>query len=60
MKGCLAWGIYIFLFFFIPFILGSLSKMFLDTMVLGLTIGIILDIFLFMFFVRYLRRQRGI
>jgi hypothetical protein len=37
-----------------------LSKMFLDTMVLGLTIGIILDIFLFMFFVRYLRRQRGI
>ena len=59
-SGCFAWVLYILLFFSMPAILMGIGVMILDTIVPGLVVGILFDIFLFMFFVKYLRRQRGI
>ena len=53
------WGLYIFAFFFILFILGFASKMILDTFWPGFVVGGIIDIFVFRAFVKYLRSQQS-
>ncbi len=59
MKGCLMWGLYIFAFFFIPFILAFASKMLIGHITPGLIVGFIVDAFIFWLFVKYLRRQKS-
>ena len=59
-MGCIMWGFYIIGFFAIPTLLGYASYFLIDKIWPGMVLGFILDIFLFMVFVKYLRRRRGI
>jgi len=54
------WGLYIIVFFGIIFAFSFVSQIFLGKFWPGIVTGFIIDIPIYIWFVKYLRRRKGI